>query len=249
VLVTRAAHQSAPLCELIRSHGGQPITFPALEIRGPKHPDIVQSQLAQLDQFDIAIFISPNAVSQGLAILQDKTPLTKLKIAAVGNSTARMLEQAGLTVNITPADRFDSEALLEAQELRDIKGQKIIIFRGNGGRPLLGDTLQQRSAEVTYTEVYQRCKPAASPSKLLATWPTTVQIVTATSIDILHNLAAMLGAEGVQQLRNTPLIIVSKRMQAEAQKLGCKNILLADRADDQSIVNTLCNWATTEKTR
>ena len=248
ILVTRAAHQSAPLCELIRSHGGQAITFPALEIRGPENPAIVQSQLAQLDQFDIAIFISPNAVTQGLAILQDKTPLTTLKIAVVGKSTARTLQQTGLTVDISPTARFDSEALLETQELRNIKDQKIIIFRGNGGRPLLGDVLQQRGAEVVYTEVYQRCKPSVSPAKLLATWQRTVQVVTATSIDILNNLIALLGAEGVQQLRNTPLIVVSKRMQAEAQKLGCKTILLAERADDQSVLSALCNWATTEKT-
>jgi len=248
VLVTRAAHQSAPLCRLIESHGGQAITFPALEIRGPEHPETVKSQLAQLDQFDIAIFISPNAVSQSLALLQDKTALAKLKIAAVGKSTAHALAQAGLAVDISPKERFDSEALLEMQALRNVNNQKIIIFRGNGGRSLLGDTLQQRGATVAYIEVYQRCKPSASASKLLEIWPKSIHIVTATSIDILNNLASMLGAEGLQQLRSTPLIVVSARMQAAVKKLGCENILLAERADDQSILSTLCNWAITEKT-
>ncbi len=249
MLVTRAAHQSTPLCELIRSHGGYPITFPALEICGPENPSITQSQLARLDRFDIAIFISPNAVTHGLAMLEERTPLNRLKIAAVGKSTAHALEQAGLTVDITPTDRFDSEALLKTPELHHVEGIQIIIFRGNGGRPLLGDTLQQRGAAVTYAEVYQRTCPAADPTELLAIWSTTVQVVTATSIDILNNLATLLGAKGMQKLRSTPLLVISERMQTEAQKLGCQNIILAQRADDPSLLKALCNWVATKKSQ
>ena len=246
MLVTRAEHQSAPLCELIRIHGGHPIAFPALEISGPENPEATQLQLAQLEHFDIAIFISPNAVSHGLAILADKTPLRRLKIAAVGKGTSRVLKQAGLTVEITPADRFDSEALLETPELSDVKDRKIIIFRGNGGRSLLGDTLQQRGAKVVYVEVYRRCKPTADPTELLTNWSATVNVVTATSIDILNNLADLLGAEGAQKLRHTPLLVVSKRMQAHAQKMGCRSIILAERADDQSVLKALSDWLTTK---
>ncbi len=247
MLVTRAAHQSAPLCELIRANGGHPIAFPALETSAPKEMEMTRSQLARLDQFDIAIFISPNAVSYGLDMLGDKALLNGLKIAAVGKSTAGILKQAGLAVEITPADRFDSEALLKTQGLRDVKGCRIIIFRGNGGRSLLGDTLRQRGAEVVYAEVYQRGKPKVDPTELLANWHTTVSIVTTTSIDILNNLVALLGAEGIKKIRNTPLLVVSRQMDAEAQKLGCREIILAERADDLSVLKALCHWLTTEK--
>jgi len=248
VLITRAKHQSTPLCELIRTHGGHPILFPALEIGSPNNPNITQSQLAQLDRFDIAIFISPNAVSHGLAMLEDKTPLRQLKIAAVGESTARTLKQAGLTVEITPTDRFDSEALLETPELHQVENLRIIIFRGKGGRQLLGDTLQRRGAEVTYAEVYQRTCPTTDPTELLTTWSTAVQVVTATSIDILNNLTTLLGTRGLQKLRGTPLLVVSKRMQIEAQQLGCQKIILAQRADDKSVLKALCKWVAAEKT-
>ena len=247
VLVTRAAHQSAPLCELIRNHGGHPIVFPALEIRDPKSPDTAQAQLAQLDHFDIAIFISPNAVTHGLAMLEAKAPLNRLKIAAVGKSTAHALEQAGLSVAIAPTARFDSEALLEHPELHQVKNTKIIIFRGNGGRSLLGDTLQQRGAMVTYAEVYRRACPTTDPTALLSKWSTSIQVATTTSIDILNNLATLLGSEGAQKLHHTPLLVVSERMRIEAQKLGCQNIILTQRADDQSVLKALCDWATTKR--
>ncbi len=247
MLVTRAAHQSAPLCELIRSHRGEPITFPALEICGPENPELTRSQLDRLDHFDLAIFISPNAVNHGLAALEDKAQLNGLKIATVGKSTARALEQAGLTVDVAPTSRFDSETLLQRPELQQIKGLQIIIFRGNGGRTLLGDTLRQRGAAVTYAEVYRRTCPAADPTELLNSWPTAVQVVTTTSIDILNNLVTLLGREGVHKLRSTPLLVVSRRMQGAAQKLGCRNIILAQRADDPSIIEALCTWAATKK--
>ncbi len=249
MLVTRAAHQSAPLCELIRSHGGRPVAFPALEICGPEAPAVIRSQLARLDRFDMAIFISPNAVTHSLAMLEEKSQLDRLKIAAVGKSTTRSLEQAGLTVATVPSGRFDSEALLEMPELQQVKGLQIIIFRGNGGRPLLGDTLRQRGAAVTYAEVYRRTCPAADPAELLSRWSTAVQVVTTTSIDILNNLVTLLGREGMHRLRSTPLLVVSKRMQSAAQKLGCRNIILAQRADDPSVVKALCRWVATKKSR
>ncbi len=247
MLVTRAAHQSAPLCERIRQHGGDPIPFPALEISDPDDPEQARSQLARIDRFDIAVFISPNAVRHGLALLEEPRRLNRLKIAAVGKSTARALAQAGVDVDITPADRFDSEALLAQPALQQVNGAEILILRGHGGRPLLGDTLQQRGATVTYAEVYRRRCPKADPTELLRRWPTAVQIVTTTSIDILNNLVTLLGSDGAQRLRNTPLLVVSRRMQHAAQKLGCRHIVLARRADDPSIVAALCRWATAKK--
>jgi len=242
VLVTRAAHQADPLCESIAAHGGLPISFPAIEIREPK--DIVQTRkhLAHLSSFDLAIFISPNAVRCGLALLEDQATLGTLAIGAVGKSTARALAQAGIAVNIVPQDRSDSEALLMASELTNVAGQRIAIFRGDGGRPLLGDTLQQRGAEVVYIEVYHRAQPDADEAKLLAFWQQSVQIVTATSNDVLNNLVAMLGIVGMKKLRTTPLVVISERMRIRAQELGCRHVILACGADDQSVLEAISNW-------
>lgn len=243
VLVTRAIHQAGPLCDLILAQGGRPIAFPAIEIDDPLELKPVQELLSRLDRFDIAIFISPNAVTHGLALLPQHALPPSLRIGAVGRGTARALQVAGIDTHIVPEERFDSEALLATEALTQVAGRRVLIFRGEGGRPLLGDTLRERGAEVVYAEVYRRVCPETDVSELLPRWTSDIQIVTVTSIDLLNNLAHILGEQGVDQLRTTPIIVISERMLAQAQALGCREVVLAQGADDQAILAALCRWA------
>lgn len=243
VLVTRPASQSAPLCELIAARGGNPVSFPALEIQPPADLQGVAARLTGSGPYDMAIFISPNAVSYGLQLLDGASLPGNPRIAAVGKGTARALEARGLEVNILPQERFDSEALLEMEELQQLQGRRVLILRGNGGRPLLGETLQARGAEVIYAEVYRRQCPRPDAGPLLKRWAGEVRVVTATSSEILENLAAILGEPGRELLQTTPLVVVSERIYERAQALGCREIILARRAEDGAIVDAICHWA------
>jgi len=164
ILVTRAAHQADGLCQLIRNQGGRAIKFPTLEILAPADPEPLKKLISGISECHIAIFISPNAVSWRLGYLRDTGLPEGLKLAAVGSSTARALAAAGYTVDIVPDVQFDSEALLATPELQSVQGKRIIIFRGEGGRALLGDTLVERGADVVYAEVYRRACPDVDPS-------------------------------------------------------------------------------------
>ena len=147
ILVTRAAHQADNLCRLIEQSGGRALRFPALEIVGPADPLRTREQLAQIARYDLAVFVSPNAVVHGMRLLPQGLPQT-LRVAAVGRASAEALRVAGRAADIVPQGRYDSEALLAVHELGAMQGRRVIVFRGDGGRPLLGDVLRQRGAEV-----------------------------------------------------------------------------------------------------
>ena len=134
ILVTRPAHQAAHLVDMIRSSGGTPIPFPVLEIRDVADVGPLLELIDHLDDFDLAIFISPNAVDRAMSlILKRRTLPPTMKIAVVGQGSARELKKFGVGEVIAPTMRFDSEALLGMAELQQIEGHRVVIFRGDRG--------------------------------------------------------------------------------------------------------------------
>jgi uroporphyrinogen-III synthase len=242
IVVTRPAHQADRLCQLIKAQGGEVIRFPTLEILPPEDLTTPLAIIKRLDDYEMAIFISANAVSRGLALVQERCQLpAQLKLIAIGKATVRELERWGRVAHLFPEDASNSEALLAMPPMQAVAGRRIIIFRGQGGRDLLGNTLRQRGAQVAYAEVYRRAKPEVSPDDLLQRWKQQqIQVVIVTSNDTLLNLFDLVGEDGQKWLRDTPLIVLSPRTQRLAQQLGfCHPPLLAREASDEAIVETL----------
>jgi len=239
VLVTRPANQADVLCELIEQHHGRPIRFPALEIVAAPDAQQVRSDLASACQGDMLIFVSANAVQHAFALLPDSLP-ADLIIASVGRATAGKLTEYGLDPDLLPRDGYNSEGLLALNELQDMRGKRVTIVRGNGGRSKLKDALEQRGARIAYAEVYQRLLPKRNPANLLAGWHRMIDVVTVTSNESLDNLFTMLGREGQSRLESTPLMVISERMARHAEALGCQQIYVADDASDKAILAELC---------
>lgn len=237
VLVTRPTAQAEGLCRLIEHAGGRAIRFPAIAIQPVEDPGPARHLLAQ--SWDLILFISRNAVEQSLPLF----PMARLPVqgllAAVGRATSHALTAAGRTPDLMPEGRFDSESLLGLPQLADLKGKRVLIVRGLGGRTLLGDTLIERGAELAHAEVYHRRLPDADPAALLASWEKRVQLVTATSGEVLDNLLKLLGPEGRALLLATPLVVVSARTAQSATRLGFARVELAERAADEAIVAAL----------
>ncbi len=252
VLVTRPHAQAENLAALIEQAGGAAIRFPTIEIAEPRDPQTLSAIIDRLNEFALAIFISPNAVNRALPlILARHSALPRsLRLACVGRGSARELKRFGVEKIIVPRERFDSEALLELPELAKIAGQKIVIFRGEGGRELLGSALQARGAYVTYAVCYQRVRPNTDVTPLLRQGEHgEIHIVSITSADGLRNLFDMVGKNGQSWLIRIPLVVVSQRLAALCQELGFKTAaLVADQASDEAILQTIKAWRLTQKT-
>ena len=245
ILVTRPAHQAGHLCELIQAAGGCAISYPVLEIGEPEDTRTLHEQLERLNDFDIAIFISPNAVQRAFPFIDAHGGLpANIQIATVGRGSARELQRLGREPDICPDNRFDSETLLAMDEMLDVDGKAVIIFRGEGGRAMLANTLRERGAEVEYAEVYRRIRPDADNGVLLKAWEQgELDIITATSSEGLRNLYAMVGEEGRPWLRQTPLVVISERTVIVAEELGFDGaIIVADAANDEAMVEAVNRW-------
>lgn len=245
VLVTRPQHQAAPLSGLIEQAGGEAILFPVLEITDPGDTTELNQRLDKLADYQIAIFISANAVRYAMSRIQSHGGIpASLRIAAIGRASARELKHMGVTVSDCPAHRFDSEALLALPGFADVAGKRILIFRGEGGREHLAQVLRERGAQVEYAEVYRRVRPDADTTNLLQRWARgEIQVITLTSVEALRNLYELVGKLGRQWLQHTDLIVASERISEQAQELGLAgNIMVASNATDEAILECLVQW-------
>jgi uroporphyrinogen-III synthase len=244
VLVTRPAHQAGPLCDRIAAAGGHPVRFPLLTIHDLSDTPAVASRLAHLANYQLAIFISPNAVQLGLTAIARHGGLPAgLRLATVGRGSARALELTlGRRPDIVPRDRYDSEGLLALPAMQAVVGQRILILRGEGGRELLADTLRSRGAEVDYLELYRRACPPASVAE--QDWLAKTDIITITSSEALQNLVALTAEAERPQLLAKPLVVVSERTAALAQQLGFLHApLVVPRAGDEALLQAVADWA------
>ncbi|MBC7803500.1 MAG: uroporphyrinogen-III synthase, partial [Candidatus Parcubacteria bacterium] len=172
ILVTRPAGQADGLSARIREAGGEALEVPTLEIGALDDLGLFHAVADRLESFDWAIFVSRNAVRRGLALLAERRAgrpwPARLRVAAIGSGSSEELTSHGMADVIAPAGRADSEALLALPEFDDIAGRRIAIFRGEGGRRLLGDALAARGATVEHAPCYRRSAPEGAGARLAA---------------------------------------------------------------------------------
>lgn len=246
VLVTRPVQQADSLCQEIMAHGGLALRLPVLEITDPTDLQPALTLIAGLAHYDLAIFISTNAVARGIPLAIAKQPWpAHVQIAAIGQRTAQELAQRGLPVTISPQGQYNSEALLQLPALQTMHGKKVAIFRGEGGRELLAETLRQRGATVDYIEVYRRAKPSQTFLRMLHPWTVKdIAIIVVTSNEALQNLYDLCAHDQVTGwLQDMPLVVISERAAALAKELGIKKSpIVSSQPSDYAILDALIAW-------
>jgi uroporphyrinogen-III synthase len=235
IVVTRPRAQAGPLAAAIAAQGGQPLIFPLLKIAPAADAQPLADAVARLAEYSLAVFISPNAVDYAVpAILAQGPWPAGLQPAAVGQGTVKALAAHGIAGCIAPSEHFDSEALLALPELaaERVAGRRVAIFRGDGGRELLAETLRARGAEVDCVTCYRRSGPAGDVAPLLAAWRAgRLAALTVSSSEGLRYLVDLLDAEGRAWLQKTPVFVPHARIAENARALGLSNIILTDAAD------------------
>ena len=240
IVITRPKHQAQSLAEKITNLGGRTILFPTIEIADITDTASLQRLIVQLKDFNLAVFVSPNAVQKAAHFIkaQYSSWPRSVKIAAIGRSTAKALSDLDWHVDIYPTNEFNSEALLALPALQHIARQKIILFCGEGGRELITQTLQQRGASVEVATVYRRVLPKSKPFLI-----NNVDIIICTSNTSLQNLLTLVDEKTRQLLKNKQLLVISSRLIELARNLGfTQPPILADNATDEAIIKALKTW-------
>lgn len=241
IAITRPAGQAENLATLIRAQGGDPVLFPLIAIAPLEDYAVFEQQLLALEQYDWAIFISYNAVQHALPrLLAARGGLpSRPQFAAIGPATAAALTNFGVHATLIPPDRYDSESLLALPEMQHVVGQRIVIFRGVGGRDVLADTLTARGATVDYAECYRRINPQPDAGTLPLLWQRgKLQAAVVTSGEAMHSLLQISDHGQAAWLQGITVCVNHARIAELAQPLHL-NIAVAEAPGDDAMLRCL----------
>lgn len=243
VVVTRPAAQAARFATLATAAGAEPLLFPTLAIDPLELDARARARLAP-DGHDWTIYTSANAVEHSLSQLPRPQAT---RVAAVGKGTARALQQHGVAVHALPATTADSEGLLELECFADLRGQRVLILKGRGGRTLLREELARRGAEVTLGDVYERRRVQPDPAALEALRDACAAgraVVAATSAEVLTGLLELAPDDRCPGLRDAPLVVPGERVAASARELGWRGrVVPAASAEDAAMLEAVVTAA------
>ncbi len=241
VVVTRPRDRADSLIRRLTDEGARVEHFPTIEITPPQNPLSAEDVQAVLEQCDIAIFISRNAASYGLPIVRAAGGWPDgVRIAAVGSGTASELATLGTKTDFVPGTGASSEALLDALASEEVAGRNIVIFRGNGGRELLAESLRARGAHVTYLECYHRGLPDSDARVLSELWAGGgIDAVIATSSEGLSNLNKLVKESDRPRLQASQVYVVSRAMVELCSDLGYNKVVLMKSPRDDDVLAAL----------
>lgn len=235
ILNTRPQEQAQHLSERIRAAQGIAIELPTLEIQATAN---WLSQLPDLNSVQQAIFVSANAVKHCFMQLQQAQihwPST-IEVIAIGNGSATLLKQFAIAVHTTPL-MPDSEHLLALPSLQSPQKQKILLFKGEGGRPLIEESLLQQGADLIALNVYQRALPKINEQFIKSIWrDDLVDIILLTSEQSMHHLFHLFPKDAHHWLRSKTCLVISERLAQSASSLGIEHII---RSHPEGIMNAL----------
>jgi uroporphyrinogen-III synthase len=244
VVITRPAKQAAGLASRV-SQLRPTVLFPLLEIAPLPDTHALDTVLAEIRQFALVVFVSPNAVDAVLTAL-GVWP-REVAIGVVGQGSVTALAAHGVTTDnatiYAPAElnRSDSEGLLDALPLTTLQGQRVLIVRGQHGRDFLTETLHKHAIAVHHVTAYLRLVPALTHERQaqLNAFLTGQFDFVLTSSEALRNLLDMVrqvaGEEGVVKMQHQRIIATHNRISEIARSLGFSNVILCGTGDEQII--------------
>jgi uroporphyrinogen-III synthase len=230
ILLIRPQRQEDQLLSMLEKTGACVTHTPVMTIEPVVESQQIKSQILELDNFHKAIIVSGNAAELAAEWIDKYWPMLPVGIDyfAVGKQTAALLKQAGIEADC-PSGRQNSEALLQLPQLQQLDNQRIIIFRGCGGREILAETLIDRGARVEYCELYKR---VIDPQQLALAQQQKTDCLVAHSGELIQ---AMGEAEGTV-FADTAVVVPSERVSAIATELGYRRVISAENALPESML-------------
>lgn len=184
VINTRPIERAAPLTRHLQAAGLTVVDMPmlALQRRAVTAKDMTLMRQWLAGEYQALVIVSPTAAAAGLAVWQTLARKHKAQssineqpeivfetldvpspLIAVGDATAAVLNNVKLDIaryQVRQPVIANNEGMLAMPEIESLRaGDKLLVWRGRGGRQLLVDSLQARGVHIDSIAWYERVMP------------------------------------------------------------------------------------------
>lgn len=230
ILLIRPQRQEDHLLSMLENTGADVTHIPVMRIEPVVENHQIISQILELDNFHKAVFVSGNAAELAIEWIDKYWPMLPVGVEyfAVGERTAALLKEADMDA-LYPSGRQNSEALLQLPQLQQLDDQRVIIFRGVGGREILAETLSARGARVEYCELYRRL---IDRQQLAVAQQHRADCLIAHSGELIQAMGESQGT----LFADTAVVVPSQRVADIATELGYRRVISAENVLPESML-------------
>lgn len=235
VVVTRAENADGPLSSQLRDLGLTVLLWPAVAT-SPAETGQLDAELARIGGYEWIVFASRPAVVAVIERLAVRPPT--LKVAAVGQATAQVLNQRGWSVDLLP-EESNAAALVAAFQAQVTHPRRVLFPASSRALPTIAAGLSQLGAEVVQVEAY-RTEPAALDVDECKSWIArdAIGAVTFASPSAVIELERSLGKESFERLlRTAPAVVIGPTTARELADRG-RSPVLAESATLEGLART-----------
>ncbi len=229
VIVTRPRNKASKLTDQLRELGAEVLCLPTIETKAIN----IDAHIKQMKKVSWILFTSITAVDVFFETLKstrtDIRELGKVKFAAVGTGTAKVVENRGVMVEYIP-EIFCGQELGEGLPFE--KNETILLFKPKGILSECEAVLNNRGAKVITIEAYETVKTHAMPIEMLEG-----DLAVFTSASTVKGFCDIMG-----DVAGVTAICIGEQTKNEAEKQGMKTYV-SDSATIASLVQKVVSVA------
>jgi uroporphyrinogen-III synthase len=159
IVVTRTRDQASELTAKLSSLGATVVEIPVIRISREVSKHTLADVLLELGGYDWLVFTSANGVhhffGEFFALFDDIRSLGLVRIACVGESTAKAVTELRLKVELQPKKATAESLAAELIATGSMDSAKVLVITGNLNRDVLVKKLEEARAMVDCLQVYK----------------------------------------------------------------------------------------------
>ncbi|MCC7459693.1 MAG: uroporphyrinogen-III synthase [Proteobacteria bacterium] len=159
VILTQSSEQCDKLEKLLNIEQAVTIKIPTIDFKLVNHLEQIDRALDNLEQYDLLVLTSQNSFEFLYKLLKQRSSLKfpdKLKIAAVGDETKQVIEDAGFKVSYVPENQKTSDQLAEYLiEKVHLNRKKVLFPKSSLSNSKLPEKLRKAGAWVDDIVLYE----------------------------------------------------------------------------------------------